>query len=100
MPPKKIQKYRQVQASVAQGDHLFVVVSCLVVCCQQFFLAVKSPNSVVVVFVLGKLKLFYTGGGVNWKCLNVEGDALKVGGWGSWKDDVGDVAVNCYFCCC
>ena len=27
---------------------------------------------------------------VDWKCLNVEGDALKVGGCGSWKDDVGD----------
>lgn len=47
---------------------------------------VSSPNGfIVVVFVFGKLKLFYTGGGVDWSCLNVGGDILNVSGCDSWK---------------
>lgn len=53
------------------------------------FSALSSPNSIVVVllvvFVFRKLKLFCTGGGVDWNCLNVGGDALNVSGYGGWK---------------
>ena len=54
----------------------------------------SSSNGVVVrvkvvVFVLGKLKLFCIGGGVVWNCLNVGGDALNTDGYGSWKGDGG-----------